>query len=129
MSAIALERSCSSTQVQILPGVFRRHTRCFRRLHLLQASDTRVFCLADLDGVEVVAVGQVDAITGSMSHCPVPEGDLAFAIVMLICAQSDGLRQDLSRYQVPQKDEDPERHVKRGQHTVHCFTTLVLSTP
>lgn len=50
-------------------GVSRRHTRCFRRLHLLQASDTRVFCGAEAGGPEVVATGDFDAITSSMLAC------------------------------------------------------------
>lgn len=73
------------------------YTRCFRRLHLLQASDTRVFCDADVDGPEAAAVGEVAAITGFMSPCAVPDADLGFAIVMLIFDHLHGRRQNLSR--------------------------------
>lgn len=61
--------------------VSRRHTRCFRRLHLLQASDTRAFGGAEAGGPEVVAIGEFDAITSSMLACPAPEVDPEFVIV------------------------------------------------
>lgn len=62
-------------------GVSRRHTRCFRRLHLLQASDTRAFGGAEAGGPEVVAIGDSDAITSSMLACPGLEVEPEFVIV------------------------------------------------
>lgn len=40
-------------------AVYKRHTRCFRRLHLLQASDTRLFEGAVEDAPEMSAVAML----------------------------------------------------------------------